>query len=300
MMRFGQQDPSQYVNGMNLYEALTSNPINYTDWEGLQATATAPAKPSIPGTQPTGISPGHITLAMGDTGTVNVYKDSKYQGMNYGVQFQFKFDGKHAQNCDDIHWLQFFKMTSLTDPTGKPTPFNSSYLAGSGRQSYLWLRTVKPNVMYVDVHDWIQTAGFGQHVGPASLFRKNTSAYADVPLTSYRSPDEISLFDSPTAGSFAEVNQTMTISFDTFLLINNKVYWHIQWENVGSKAPGKIPGEMLSTDTFDIIKSEAANALTAIGGMANDKEWSSGMGMDPSHPVTNVLIPYMHPNPTLN
>ena len=62
--RWARQDPAGYVDGLNAYEAVRSNPVNYVDLQGMAAVPTTGPTTSTtaPTTQPTLATPENVRL----------------------------------------------------------------------------------------------------------------------------------------------------------------------------------------------------------------------------------------------
>ena len=61
MLRMMQNDRDEYADGMSRYLSRMSNPINYVDWDGRQATTTS-APATQPTTQPSPVSTQKLNL----------------------------------------------------------------------------------------------------------------------------------------------------------------------------------------------------------------------------------------------
>lgn len=232
--RWLEVDPIGFDGGdVNLYRAEGNDPTNAVDPSGLQEMKEIE---TIRGTE-SKLEKG--TFKFKDrTGMVKVLIDVTVKNRR-GVrderliQIQFTADKDIPANT---HWLQFGYRKTL-DKDGKEVQGIFPQKRG-GRKI------------------WIKKGERNRFVDCMSLPDAGIPAYFDAtPGVSRRRARELTIFDKPGFDPTTRMFSEQTFVFDTFLVIEGKVYYHLQWKQVAILKDGKWVAK------YTDIKGEPVNRL---------------------------------------
>lgn len=269
--RFKQLDPIGLVGGLNLYSAAFIP--NRLDPFGLQAVEEEPTE-LIPATGKIveGAS-GSVRAMDGRTVDVMAGQDVVLQGRRGGKilvdpntgkpleQHGFVHFKMTSSNCDDCHWLQFYK-NYAKDKDGRQT-------AG--------VAIVAEEVL-VNNGAWALDADLpGEKPKPDQIYYDTMQ---DAPII--RTKNEISMFDRPSdRGAWKEGNVEQGAYFKTYAVCDGNILWEMSWTYVC-----RIKGAEINCG----VENLTGRAATNLDPQLRTRNWSQGFRFDRIPNTNNVQV----------
>lgn len=235
-------DPAQYVDGMDRYQFVGSNPIAMVDPSGLDDGGGENTGPTTESAhkyhRSGGTQVGSLSEPVGDLGDVTVWTDAHLSPDGQprltldSKEMWFSFNAKKACDC---HWIQFIKALATKDGqrwTGEFPLYNND-------NSVRWEQFGNDYNLEVDT-------------SVKSPWADKTGTII-VPHGS-----DAETFDSPLLGAPADKFTAVLIDVETLLVCSGKIRYHASWDREWTSSKGWQYGQFKldSNDTPYYMKDK--------------------------------------------